>query len=100
MYVHHRQCALVIECRPTAYRSLMSSQTVERDSDDDQWRRPGAEFGGTEKIFADQNFSKISIFMAKIFDDFFSHRPGFSDFLFLFPDFTMLNVVYDHLLTR
>ena len=31
---------------------------------------------------------------------FLSHRPGFSDFPFLFPDFTMLNVVYDPFLTR
>ena len=30
----------------------------------------------------------------------FHSRPGFSDFLFLFPDFTMLNVVYDPFLTR
>src|SRR6218665_2690437 len=36
---------------------------------------------------------KISIFRAKISDDFFfsfSHRPGFSDFPFLFPDFPYL----------
>ena len=84
MYVHHRQCALVIECRPTAYRSLMSSQTVERDSDDDQWRRPGAEFGGTEKIFADQNFSKISIFMAKILMTFLVIDQVFRIFSFFF----------------
>src|SRR6218665_3399998 len=31
---------------------------------------------------------KISIFRVQISDDvFFSHRPGFSDFPFLFPDF-------------
>jgi len=39
-----------------------------------QWRRPGAEFGGTENFFADQDevFSeKISIFTAKISDDLF-----------------------------
>src|SRR6218665_958500 len=41
----------------------------------------------------------------KISDDlFFSHRPGSSSFPFLFPHifrmFTMLNVVYDHFLTR
>ena len=39
-----------------------------------QWRKPGAEFGGTEKIFANQDdvFSyKISILAAKISDDLF-----------------------------
>ena len=67
-----------------------------------QWRRPGAEFGGTKKIFADQDnifsltfFSgKISIFTANISDDLFlSHRPGFSDFPFLSPDFSYLYYV-------
>jgi len=42
-----------------------------------QWRKPGTEFGGMEKIFTDQDdrFSdKISILAAKISDDlFFSH---------------------------
>src|SRR6218665_4183158 len=43
-----------------------------------QGRRPGAEFGGTEKIFADQDFwvtiyfpEKMSIFTPKISDDLF-----------------------------
>ena len=39
-----------------------------------QWRKPVGEFGGTEKIFADQdNFfqKKNHIFAAKISDDFF-----------------------------
>jgi len=39
-----------------------------------QWRKPGAEFGGTEKCFADQDavFSeKMSILAAKISDDLF-----------------------------
>src|SRR6218665_2680028 len=31
---------------------------------------------------------------------FFSHRPGSSDFSHIFRMFTMLNVVYDHFLTR
>src|SRR6218665_3769983 len=31
---------------------------------------------------------------------FFSHRPGSSDFSHIFHMFTMLNVVYDHFLTR
>ena len=60
----------------------------------DQWRRPGAEFGGTEKIFVDQNFwmtfcpifdvfsRKNSHFHAqKFWLPFLSHRPGFSYFL-------------------
>ena len=52
-----------------------------------QWRRPGAEFGGTEN-FADQDFrmtlfrKKLYIFTAKISDDLF------------------LNVVYHPFLTR
>src|SRR6218665_3141052 len=70
-------------------------------------RRPGAEFGGTKKIFRGPISGKISIFRVKISDDlFFSHRPGSSDFP-IFPFFshilrmfTMLNVVYDHFLTR
>jgi len=49
-----------------------------------QWRKPGAEFGGTEKFFADQDDvfpGKMSIFAA---DLFFSHRPSFSNFVSLF----------------
>ena len=75
-----------------------------------QWRRPGAEFGGWKnfpprtKISEWRFFLKKSIFTAKISDDFFSHRPGFWDFPFLFLDFPclyyVLNVVYDPFLTR
>src|SRR6218665_3371166 len=45
---------------------------------------------------------KISVFTATNFDDiFFSHRPGFSDFPFLFPDFPCLYcVIYDPFFTR
>ena len=51
-------------------------------------RRPGAEFGGTKKIFSSPISGKISIFRVKISDDlFFSHRPGSSDFPFLFSHF-------------
>src|SRR6218665_1917699 len=61
-------------------------------------RRPGAEFGGKKKIFHGPISGKISIFRVKISDDlFFSHRPGSSDFSHIF---RMLNVVYDHFLTR
>ena len=53
-----------------------------------QWRKPGAEFGGTEKIFADRDeffFWKHFQFCGKNFWwPFFSHRPGFSNFPFLF----------------
>jgi len=35
-------------------------------------RRPGAEFGGTKKFFSGPISGKISIFMVKISDDFFS----------------------------
>ena len=52
----------------------------------EQWRKPGVEFGGTEKIFADQD----DVFFLKNFHfggkTFFSHRPGFSKFPSLFPD--------------
>ena len=75
-----------------------------------QWWRPGAEFGGPEKVFANQDFwmtffsEKISICTAKIsYDLFFSRQPGFSDFpfpRFIFCIFTVLNVVYDPFLTR
>src|SRR6218665_1414998 len=51
-------------------------------------RRPGAEFGGTNKIFRGPISGKISIFRVKISDDlFFSHRLGSSDFPFLFSHF-------------
>ena len=70
-----------------------------------QCRRPGAEFwGGTETFFADQDFwitffrKKFPFHCKNFWWPFFSHRPGFSDFPFLFPNFpylTMLNVVYD-----
>src|SRR6218665_3891841 len=67
-------------------------------------RRPGAEFGGTKKFFRGPISGKMSIFRVKISDDlFFSHRLGSSDFPFfshIFRMFTMLNVVYDHFLTR
>src|SRR6218665_833868 len=44
--------------------------------------------GGTKKIFRGPISGKISIFRVKISDDlFFSHRPGSSDFSFLFPNF-------------
>src|SRR6218665_3923699 len=44
--------------------------------------------GGTKKIFRGPISGKISIFRVKISDDlFFSHRPGSSNFSFLFPHF-------------
>src|SRR6218665_2905770 len=51
-----------------------------------QRRRPGAEFGGRTNFsrtkISELRFlgGKISIFMSKNSDDFFSHPPGFSDF--------------------
>src|SRR6218665_2338311 len=47
------------------------------------------------KFFADKIFfsEKISIFTPKISDDFFSHRPGFSDFRPGFSDFPYLYCV-------
>src|SRR6218665_3970322 len=68
-------------------------------------RRPGAEFGGTKKIFRGPISGKISIFRVKISDGlFFSHRPGSSDFFFLFPHCPYVYYVkcriYDHFLTR
>ena len=68
-------------------------------------RRPGAEFGGDQTIFSRLNFRKNFHFQGKNYWwPFFSRRPGSSDFPFLFPHFpymfTMLNVVYDHFLTR
>src|SRR6218665_1302536 len=61
--------------------------------------------GGTKKIFRGPISGKISIFRVKISDDlFFSHRPGSSDFSFLFPHFPYVYYVkcriYDHFLTR
>src|SRR6218665_3834285 len=61
------------------------------------WRR----IWGTQQNFRDPISGKISIFRVKISDDlFFSHRLGSSDFSHLVRMFTMLNVVYDHFLTR
>src|SRR6218665_2943022 len=55
--------------------------------------------GGTKNFFRGPISGKISIFRVTISDDLFS-----SDFPFLFSHifrmFTMLNVVYDHFLTR
>src|SRR6218665_282509 len=76
-----------------------------------QWRRPGAEFGSDNKLFRGPKFlndvfrKKFPFSWPKFLMTFyfFSHRPGFSNFLFIFPDFrifTMLNVVYDPLFTR
>jgi len=77
-----------------------------------QWRRPGAEFGGRSnfsrtKISEWRFFRKNFHFHAQNFGwPFFSHRPGFSDFPFLFPDcpylyyIKWLNVVYDPFHTR
>src|SRR6218665_787795 len=57
--------------------------------------------GGTKKFFRGPILGKIFIFRVKISDDlFFSHRPSSSDFSHIFRMFTMLNVVYDHFLTR
>src|SRR6218665_2371216 len=72
-----------------------------------QWRKPGAEFGGTEIFFADQDgfFSeKIRIFTAKIsydlflvIDHVFRIFPFFSQ---ISVSFTMFNVVYGPFITR
>jgi len=56
-----------------------------------QWRTPGAKFGERKKFSRTKIsewryfWEKISIFTAKISDDlFFSHRPDFSDFPYLY----------------
>src|SRR6218665_2556907 len=61
--------------------------------------------GGTNKFFRGPISGKISIFRVKISDDLiFSHRPGSSDFSFLFQHFPYVYYVkcriYDHFLTR
>src|SRR6218665_2217749 len=61
--------------------------------------------GGTKKFFHGPISGKISILRLKISDDlFFSHRPGSSDFSFLFPHFPYVYYVkcriYDHFLRR
>src|SRR6218665_1623131 len=66
---------------------------------------PAPNLGGTKNFFRGPISGKMSIFRVKISDDlFFSHQPVSSDFPFLSPHifrmFTMLNVVYDHFLTR
>src|SRR6218665_1534830 len=67
-------------------------------------RRPSAEFWGTKKFFRGPISGKISIFRVKISDDLFlvidlvlRIFPFFSR---IFRMFTVLNVVYDHFLTR
>ena len=61
-----------------------------------QWWRPGAEFGGTNKFFADQDFwmtffrKQFPCSRPKFLMIFFSHWTGFSDFPFLLPDFPYL----------
>src|SRR6218665_1662283 len=70
----------------------------------DHGRRPGAEFGGTKKFFRGPISGKISIFRVKISDDLFLVIDLvlriFPFFSHIFRMFTMLNVVYDHFLTR
>src|SRR6218665_3183113 len=65
------------------------------------WRRI---WGGPKKIFSGPISGKISIFRVKISDDFFLVIDLvlriFSFFSHIFRVFTMLNVVYDHFLTR
>jgi len=82
------------------YRKL-KEETQQRK----EWRRPVAEtwrwvWVGRKKFSRTKIFEKFPFSRQKFLMTFFSHRPGFSDFLFLFPDFTMLNVVYDPFLTR
>ena len=69
-----------------------------------QWRRPGAEFGGTEIFFGGPKISewrflwkKFSFSRQKFLMTFFSHRPDFSDFPFLFPYFPYLCYVKCHI---
>src|SRR6218665_2308484 len=66
--------------------------------------RPGAEFGGTKKFFCCPISGKMSIFRVKISDDLFLVIDLvlriFPFFSHIFRMFTMLNVVYDHFLTR
>src|SRR6218665_4158666 len=56
----------------------------------------------TGKIFADHDFSmrffseKFAFSRPKFLMIFFSHRPGFSDFPFVFPDFPYLYYVNPH----
>src|SRR6218665_2506030 len=60
--------------------------------------------GGTKKFFRDPISGKISIFRVKISDDLFLVIDLvlriFPFFSHIFRMFTMLNVVYDHFLTR
>src|SRR6218665_902343 len=60
--------------------------------------------GGTKKFFRGPISGKISIFRVKISDDLFLVIDLvlriFSFFFHIFRMFTMLNVVYDHFLTR
>ena len=70
----------------------------------DHGRRLGAKFGGTKKFFRGPISGKMSIFRVKISDDLFSVIDLvlriFPFFSHSFRMFTMLNVVYDHFLTR
>jgi len=68
-----------------------------------QWQRPGAEFGGTEKFFTDQDFwmtffqKNFHFHTQKFLWPFFSCRPGFYYFTFLFPDSPYLYCVKCHI---
>src|SRR6218665_568703 len=60
--------------------------------------------GGTTKFFRGPISGKVSIFRVKIYDDLFLVidlvLQIFPFFSHIFRMFTMLNVVYDHFLTR
>src|SRR6218665_1186947 len=63
-----------------------------------QWRKPGAEFGGTENFFADQDdvffLKKIPFLRQKFLRTLsLSHRPDFPNFPSLLPDFPDLYFV-------
>src|SRR6218665_902514 len=68
-----------------------------------QWRRPGAEFGGRKifrgpRLFLNDFFRKEFPFSRPKFSmTFFSHRPGFSDFPYLY---CVKCRIYDPFFTR
>src|SRR6218665_2273594 len=72
-----------------------------------QWRKPGAEFGGRKNFSRTKMtffLKKISILMTTIFDDLFlvidqvfQISPPFS---LIFRIFTLLNIVHNPFLTR
>jgi len=99
----HRQAPT---CTPAHARTKTNSQsnthTYTHTHTRTHGRRPGAEFGGTQKKFCGLFRKKFPFSRRKILMTFFSHWPGFSDLtlsFYILCVFILSNVIYDAFFT-